>query len=134
MKEKFINTAIEHFKNGLSCSESIVKTAVDFGLVHEALFRASTVFSGGMSSGCLCGAVAGAQMVLGAIYEKDSRTIAKKFIDNFKEINKAACCRILTKDFEEFHSPERKLHCHKMVGDAAKILFELVQEKIQIKI
>lgn len=134
MKEKFVNMAIENFKNGFSCSESVVKAAMDLGLVHESLFHTSTVFSGGMSSGCLCGAVAGAQMVLGSVYGKEARAYAKIFMDKFKEIHKVTCCRILTKDYKDFHSPERKLHCHKMVGTASEILFSLVEEKIKNKI
>ena len=134
MEEKFVNAAVENFKNGYSCSESIVKTAMEFGLVHESLFKASTVFSGGMSSGCLCGAIAGAQMVLGAIYEKESRIYAKKFIDEFKAIHKATCCRVLTSKYKDFHSPERKLHCHNMVETSAKILYSFVKEKIEAKV
>ena len=133
MEDKFVNTAVEYFKNGLSCSESIVKTAIAFGLVPESLFQVSTVFSGGMSSGCLCGAVAGAQMVLGSIYGKNSRPYAKQFIDEFKEIHKATCCRVLTAKYKEFHSPERKLHCHNMVATSAKILYNMVKDKIKIE-
>ena len=131
MQEKFAERAVENFKSGCSCSESIVKAAVELGLVHEDLFRVSTVFSGGMSSGCLCGAIAGAQMVLGSVYGPESRPYAKKFIDEFKAIHKATCCRVLTAKYENFMSPERKLHCHNMVSTAAKILYGLVKEKIK---
>ena len=134
MEEKFINAAVEYFKSGYSCSESVVKTAMDFGLVHENIFHASTVFSGGMSSGCLCGAIAGAQMVLGSVYGKESRAYAKKFIDEFKSVHKATCCRVLTAKYKDFHSPERKLHCHNMVSTASKILYGLIKEKIEVKV
>ena len=60
MKEK----AIENYKNGYSCSESVVKAAIDSRLCDESLLACATPFSAGMSSGCLCGAVAGAQLVL----------------------------------------------------------------------
>ena len=134
MEEKFVQTAVEYFRSGYSCSESIVKTAMDFGLVHESIFHASTVFSGGMSSGCLCGAIAGAQMVLGSIYGKESRIYAKKFIDEFKAIHKATCCRVLTAKYKDFHSPERKLHCHIMVETSAKILYSFVKEKLEARV
>ena len=133
MENKFINTAVEYFKSGCSCSESIVKTAISFGLAPESLFQVSTVFSGGMGSGCLCGAVAGAQIVIGSIYGKESRPYAKQFIDKFKEIHKATCCRVLTAKYKDFHSPERKLHCHDMVSSAAKILYDMVKDKIKIE-
>ena len=79
MEDKFINTAVEYFKGGCSCSESIVKTAISFGLAPESLFQVSTVFSGGMSSGCLCGAVAGAFYDVSA----DIREKAESFLDPF---------------------------------------------------
>lgn len=123
--------AVENFKNGYSCSESIVKAAIDKGLIPEEFLSCATSFSGGMSSGCLCGAIAGSQMVIGYIHGKGktekARTLAKEFIDEFKKNHKATCCRILTAGLD-FHSPERKAHCTNMVFDCAKIL-EIILEK-----
>ncbi len=59
MKEKAVN----FYKQGYSCSESIILASIDEGLCDKNLLSVATAFSGGMSSGCLCGAVAGAQMV-----------------------------------------------------------------------
>ncbi len=133
MKEKALN----YFKNGFSCSESIVQTAIDEGLCDKSLLSAATAFSGGMSSGCLCGAVAGAQMVLGALFgknnsqgnEETARAMAKDFIDKFKQKRKATCCRVLSAGFD-FHSPERKQNCAQLVSECAEILEELAKEKI----
>ena len=127
-----IEKALENFKNGYSCSESILKAAIDEGLCDENLFSCATPFSGGMSSGCLCGAIAGAQIVIGSLYGKNNkfnnpvcaREKAKLFIDKFKEEHKATCCRVLSGKFD-FHSPERKKHCENMVKTAAAILYEL---------
>lgn len=85
--------AIEYFKNGYSCSESVVKAAIDKGLVHESALPLATAFSGGIGSGCLCGAVAGMQLIIGAMYCRDdkerngkqARELAKKSIEMFKE-------------------------------------------------
>lgn len=127
-----IEKALENFRNGNSCSESIVKAAIDEGLCDENLFPAATSFSGGMGSGCLCGAISGAQIVIGYLYGKNNkfnnpvcaREKAKAFIEKFKEKHNATCCRVLSKNFE-FHSPERKKHCENMVETAAKLLEEL---------
>ena len=59
------NKAVEYFNNGYSCSESIVKAASEAGLCDSSLISIATSFSGGMSSGCLCGAVAAIQMISG---------------------------------------------------------------------
>jgi len=125
--------AADYFQNGYSCSESIVKAAVDLGLAHEVLLQASTVFSGGMGSGCLCGAVAGAQMVIGSIYGKEARPYAKKMIDEFRKANGATCCKVLTHGFD-FHSVERKKHCYQMVTTATSILYQIIKDKIGNKI
>ncbi len=55
MKEKAVN----YYKQGYSCSESIIHAAMDKGFCSQTLLAVATAFSGGMSSGCLCGAVAG---------------------------------------------------------------------------
>ena len=85
-----------------------------------------------MSSGCLCGAISGAQIVIGYLYGKNNkfnnpalaREKAKLLIDKFKEKHNATCCRVLSKNFE-FHSPERRKHCENMVETAVTILEEL---------
>ena len=88
--------AVENFKNGYSCSESIVKAAIDEGLIPVDFLSAATSFSGGMGQGCLCGAIAGSQMVIGFIHGKGktgkARALAKEFIEEFKKTHKATCC------------------------------------------
>ena len=85
-----------------------------------------------MSSGCLCGAVAGSQMVLGLLHGKykdnSARKLAKEFYSRFTKLHKVTCCKVLTKDFKDFHSPERKNHCVNMVEASAKILDEMLEE------
>lgn len=133
MKEK----ALGYFKNGYSCSESVVQCAIDNGLCDKSLLSAATSFSGGMSSGCLCGAVAGSQMVLGSCFGRDNkcgnqdvgRAKAKEFIEEFKKKHKATCCRVLTAGLE-FGSPERKQNCAILVEECAEILEKLVKVKV----
>lgn len=128
MKEK----ALENFKNGYSCSEAIVKAAADSGLVNHTLIPVATPFSGGISSGCLCGAVAGIQLVIGATkgrYDNTSspneaKSLAKHAMDKFKEKHKFTCCKALTAGLE-MSSPERKQNCCKLVCDCAEILEEI---------
>ena len=126
-------SAVEYFMQGYSCSESIVKDAIDKGLVPSELLSCATSFSGGMGSGCLCGAIAGSQMVIGYLYGRGNkcgnevlaRQKAKQFIDEFKKNHKATCCRVLTAGFD-MASKERKEHCQTMVNDCSKILEELI--------
>ena len=114
--------AVEYFNNGYSCSESIIKWAADEKLVPEELLPVATPFSGGMGYGCLCGAIAGAQIVIGYLYGKNNkngneilaRVKAKEIVKRFTETHKATCCRVLTRGLE-MASPERKAHGCNMV-------------------
>ncbi|MCM1265234.1 MAG: C-GCAxxG-C-C family protein [Candidatus Gastranaerophilales bacterium] len=130
--------AVEHFMQGCSCSESIVREAIDLGICDESAFPIATAFSGGMGSGCLCGAISGAQIVIGHLFGKNNkhnndilaRNLAKEFMDKFKEAHKVTCCRVLSKDFE-FHSPERKKHCCNFVEFCSKTLQEIIDTKVK---
>lgn len=119
--------AVDYFMNGYSCSESIVQIAIDKGLCPAELLPCATSFSSGMSSGCLCGALAAAQIVAGWHFGRNNskgnevlaRLKAKELVDEFKARNKFTCCKILSRGLEGI---ERKKHCCKMVSDAEEIL------------
>ena len=136
MEKKFIDLAPNYFLNeGYSCSESFARAAVELGLANENIISIATSFSGGMGSGCLCGAVAGAQMIIGLLHGKTkdntARALAKEFYQKFTEIHKVTCCKVLTRNFDDFHSKERKQHCANMVYDCAKILDEILKNTKQ---
>lgn len=121
------------FEQGFSCSESIARAAVELGLTDEEFVSIATSFSGGMHHGCLCGAVAGSQMVLGLLHGKfkdnTARSLASEFYERFTKIHKVTCCKVLTREFKDnFQSPERKAHCVNMVQSAGKILDEMLAE------
>ena len=123
----------EYFNNGYSCSESMIKWAIDEGLVDENALSLATSFSGGMGSGCLCGAVVGAQLIIGSQFGRNNkfgnenlaREKAREFIQKFVEKHKATCCRVLTRGME-FNSPYRKEHCTNMVDDCENIVKDLL--------
>ena len=115
----------------------MIKWAIDEGLVSEELLSVATSFSGGMGVGCLCGAVAGAQMIVGSQFGRENksgneviaRVKAKELVQKFMETHKATCCRILTRGLE-MGSPERKAHCTNMVESCQKLVEELVQVEV----
>lgn len=121
--------ASEYFSQGYSCSESILMEAIEKGLVPKEALSFAAAFTGGMCSGCLCGAIAGSQMVLGyTLGREEARVAARKFIKEFLKNHPATCCRVLTRGLD-MASPERKIHCSKMVNDCSKILEEFVKVK-----
>ena len=133
MDNKLVEKAVDNFLNqGCSCSESIVTAATQLGYVPEDLISVATSFCGGMGSGCLCGAIAGSQIVIGYLHGKNktntARALAPEFIEKFKKLHKVTCCRALTQGID-FHSKERKQHCSNMVQSCAKILSEILERE-----
>lgn len=138
-----IQKAAELFNQGYSCSESIVRAAIELNIVDnkfdiENLTRIASAFSGGMGeSGCLCGAIAGAQIVLGCTFgrsntdtsPKNIKALSGQFVQKFKDKRSVTCCRALTKGFD-FHSAERRNHCLSIVSDVAEILENHIKENL----
>ena len=65
--------AVEYFLDGNSCSESVVSRAIELGLCDKELLSVATPFSGGIGSGCLCGAVSGSLLVIGHLFGKNNK-------------------------------------------------------------
>ena len=125
--------AVKYFMEGYSCSEAMVQAAADKGYISQEALAIATSFSGGMGVRCLCGAVAGSQMVIGAMFGKNNerdgkkaRALAKEFNEKFAQKYKVNCCKVLSAGYD-FHSPERKQHCSGMVSDCAVILEEIIE-------
>jgi len=137
MKDK----ALEYFRSGFSCSESVLKAAIDKNLINEHLLPVGTVFSGGISSGCLCGAIAACEIIIGATKGRcsleqspaEAKTLAAEFISQFKSKYGATCCRVLTAKYD-FASKDRKEHCAEMVNAATQILEKLLEIKTPEKV
>ena len=126
--------AVEYFKKGYSCSESIVQAAIDKGYLPQEFLSVASPFSGGMSVRCLCGAISGAHIVIGYLFGKSSssdgllaRSFAKEFNESFAKSHKANCCKVLSAGFD-FHSPERKSHCLNLIFDSAQILEDIIKK------
>lgn len=127
--------AVKYFMNGYSCSEAILQACIDEGICQKELLPCATTFSGGMSSGCVCGAVASSQIVLGYLYGRDNsfgndvlaREKAKNLVSEFKSRNKVTCCRVLSAGLE---GVAKKEHCSKYVADCCEILEELIKVKV----
>lgn len=132
MKEK----AIEYFKSGFSCSESIIKAASEEGICPKEFLSIATAFSGGMSSGCVCGTAAAAQLINGYYFGRENvlgneviaRQNAKAIVDEFKKRNKVTCCRVLSGGLE---GPARKERCAKYVADVCEILEDIIKTKVK---
>lgn len=134
---EFTQLAKKYYEEGQSCSEAVIKAAHDRGIYKsnniEEVYRIASMFSGGMSSGCLCGAVAASQIVLGCLYGRnisenktENRKIAAEFIQQFKAQRKVTCCAGLSAPFKD-HPSERRQNCISIVEESAQILESVIK-------
>jgi len=146
MKTK-VDKAIESFRSGLNCSQSVVNAyAEEMNVDNEFAMSVSCGFGGGM--GRLqetCGAVTGAFMVFG-IYnckkfndnkERKSKTyeMVQRFSHKFKAIHGVMDCRTLMNcdlNTEEGmrYVVENNIHekvCEKCIKDSIGIIEEMIK-------
>jgi C_GCAxxG_C_C family probable redox protein len=147
MKSK-IDKAIESFRSGLNCSQSVVNAyAEEMNVDNEFALSVSCGFGGGM--GRLqetCGAVTGAFMVLGLYNckkfndnkERKERTYAmvQRFSNKFKSFHGVMDCKALmncdlnTEEGRRYVA-ENNIHekvCEKCISHAIGIIEEMIKE------
>ncbi len=143
---------IEHseldFSNGFTCSQSVLRAFLsEFGLELDPATRLATAFGGGVSrTGRLCGAVAGALMVIGLRYgntlatdkgaKEATYTLARRFMEEFEQKHGSVDCPALLGC--DIGTPEGMQHaraqdlfhqvCPDYVRDAVHILMDFKNE------
>ncbi len=74
---------------GFTCAQCVVKASAEYKNIDcEQLVSAASAFGSGLNSGCVCGSLAGAEMMLGFVYASDQKTAkikSKLLHDRFKE-------------------------------------------------
>ncbi|MEJ2033559.1 MAG: C-GCAxxG-C-C family protein [Deltaproteobacteria bacterium] len=106
--------------------------AFDGGLPPETAVRLGSGFCHGMGgAGCTCGALAGAEAVLGlflspnqpgGMKKKDFHALCKEMHDRFKERFGATCCRVLLKKRKE----KKGASCQELTGGGAALITDIL--------
>lgn len=123
---------------GLCCSEAVIlviNQAFDGGLAPEIAVRLGSAFCHGMGgAGCACGALAGAQVILGLFLSPRQpggmrkkafeKTVSREMHDLFKERFRATCCRVLIRRRKE--EREHAASCAALTAGGAAIAAELL--------
>lgn len=141
--------AVDYYNQNFNCSQGVFTAfATEMGMDEKLALKIATNFGGGERKGELCGAVAGALMVLGLkcghCESTDTEGKAKayavstEFMNRFIEKNGSVVCRELlqydlTKPEDMKIINEKNLFrilCPKMVESAAEILDEMFSEGI----
>ncbi|MDF2503611.1 MULTISPECIES: C-GCAxxG-C-C family protein [Clostridium] len=139
-----VEQAVGKFSRGANCAQSVLLTYCnELDLDMSSLLKVGTGFGGGIRQGEVCGAVAGAIMVLGLKYgpdkieDKESKEKVYEMVgifnEKFKKMNSSITCRDLLgcnlnqKGMREY-AREKGLFkdiCPKLIKDAINILDEI---------
>lgn len=141
--------AVEYFNNNFNCSQSVFTTyATEFGMDEKLALKLGTNFGGGARKGELCGAVAGALMVLGlrdghsdsdnSEEKAKAYMIAEEYMNRFIKANGSVVCRdLLGYDLSKKDDMEQikekhlfQTTCPEMVRSAVSILEDMIAEGI----
>lgn len=139
MTNSSVETAANFFKEGYSCSQSIVMTyGKKYGMNEESAKTIARCFGGGMGRTCqTCGAVTGAFIVLGLKNDNADDKIAKektysqiqdfteKFKRKFEDVNcqKLLNCDLGTPEGQAYFRENELINkCTEFVRGAATIL------------
>ena len=137
--------AVDLFNQGFICSQAVLSVfAPDFGLNRDTALRIAQGFGAGMArTDDVCGAIAGAVIVLGLRYgatQADDRAAREKtyavineFIKEFKQRNGTVSCTALLgfnlsdpdQRTQAHQSGVVQERCHGFVRDAVEILEKL---------
>lgn len=119
--------AKKYFQKGYNCAQSVMLSASKALGVHvpAGVVESASAFSGGIGrSGCLCGALAGAVMLIGYFSPKNEKE-ASEFFQIFKEKFQSSCCRVLRSDMD-FEDPAVRKHCAKITEETAVLLVKFL--------
>ena len=140
--EQLKDDAEQVFTSGFACSETVIYTLrkhFELDLSDDAIAMSSGFPWGLGGGGCLCGAVAGAAMILGYFFgrtvpgdPKNARCFAltQEFHDAFRKEHGATCCRVLIHGMDKMSS-ERKNHCIQMVRFTVEKVSEIIIRELE---
>lgn len=144
MRQKVNDLAVENFKKGLNCSESVYDALIRSGALKVSPETRAMVigFGGGIGScGYTCGALSAAVMANGAVYgrpdpwavpqEERAGEIAAKYyrrynqmVHDFENANGSVLCKDISSKYEDWHCKERRVMCMKLIGAAAAMAYD----------
>ncbi len=128
----------DYHNSGYNCAESIFLTFREQAVpeLGEDMVRLASPFGGGLGrSGCVCGALSGAMLIIGAAKgrrnplqpRKESYSLSNEYHDIFRKQFGATCCRVLNR--HEFGSREQGETCFRIITESAGIMMKFLIDK-----
>ena len=138
--------AIENFKSGLNCAESVFEALQRSGAIKvpPETIAMCVGFGGGIGvCGHTCGALSAAIMAVGSVHgRRDPKSVApeirsqeaaqkyyrryNKLVHDFEQAAGAVSCSDITGSFEDWHGKERRVCCLKLIGKTAGIAYDSI--------
>jgi len=129
---------LQNLRNGDNCSMAVMRSfcvAMDMHISDDTI-RMASGFGGGLGrAGCLCGALAGATMILGFIQKIPAESNLKEtvypnikiFHDIFVNTFGSTCCRVINP--LPFENKARMNSCHKVMIGTAELLIQYANDQ-----
>lgn len=107
MNKDHLKEAVELFKSGFNCSQSVLAAfCEEYGFPVETAFKIAAPFGGGIGgSGKTCGALTGGLMVIGLKYgpasesDLDAKNLTREktrmLVENFNRVHRSCDCNDL---------------------------------------
>lgn len=147
--EKIQHDAEQYHQNGFFCCEAVVASIYDnfkLDLPREVIGMSSAMAGGIGCSGCVCGALNGAVLVMGMFFGRTEPngptdpqatyclSLTKELYHWFREETQknSVCCRILTRGFD-MAKGEHKEQCVRFTGLCARKAAELIVRELSLK-
>lgn len=130
-KELACEKAAEYFRRGFNCSQSVLKASSEvLGLaIPPEIINAAAGFSGGIGySGCVCGALTGAVMLIGL--SRANKGVSKKsalLYRWFEQEFSSPCCASIREERPFSNKEVRKL-CTEVTAKTARKVVEVLIE------
>lgn len=140
--KKITKDAEEYFRNGYFCCEAVmasIRENFELDVPKEVIAMATGMAVGAGKSGCMCGALNGAILVLGLFFGRSEQNgpadpkavkcmeLTHEMHNWFREANgkNSVCCRVLTREFD-MGKGEHKEQCVYFTGLCAGKVAEII--------
>jgi C_GCAxxG_C_C family probable redox protein len=123
-----------YFSQGYNCAQAVAASNIEALQGQTDIIRQIAAgFGGGMSAGCVCGALTGGVMAISLLlagpdtkgFDKELADIVAKLHQRFVNEFGLACCRGLRKKL----SPFKNNRCKEITGTTAAMTVELLLEQ-----
>lgn len=145
LKEVYDHAGELYRKGDFYCSESIVATMREYfdKDMPEALISSASGFPIGVGrQKCMCGAITGGIISIGYFFGRTEGAdpqvnktleLSAELHEKFKEMNKYACCSILTRGMD-FASGEHKEQCIRFTSEMARETAIILARELNLEV